>query len=177
MIKDLIKEKQSINSIIKHLFFKTKQLHLANKSLGNRIQKLYEENKTYLEKKKYSKYKCFFYKGDYEKESGYDFPHNIGVMLFEKNENYVGQFKNGLFDGLGTLETNGKKILKSQKLNFSYDGEWFADKYHGVGHLKSEINPSGIEYIEKTTGNFYFGKLNGFGQKVLSEKKSQKESI
>lgn len=179
MIKKLIKEKQSINLIIKHLFFQTKQIDFALKSLENRSKKLHEENKTYLEKKEFSKYLSFFYKGDYEKESGYYFPHNYGVMLLGKkseNGSYVGQFKNGLFDGLGTKEINDKtKYLENERLNFYYSGEWFADKYHGLGQLKSELKILGIKWIEDTYGYFYFGKLNGFGQKFLAKKKSKKK--
>jgi hypothetical protein len=174
LIKDLIKNKETINLILRHLVFKLKQINFAQDSLKKRSHKLQEEIEIYLEKKKsFSLFIASFYKGDYEELSGYYLPHNCGQMFFgpKQKESYIGQFNNGLFEGLGIRRFNDKeKYLEKQLLPIIYDGEWLANEYHGFGHLLCKSKEADVEEIEDTFGNFYFGKLYGFGKKYCSKK-------
>jgi len=174
VIKNLIKNKETINLILRHLVFKLKQIDFAHDSLKKRSHKLQEEIEIYLEKKKsFSPFIASFYKGDYEELSGYNLPHNCGLMFFgpKEKESYIGQFNNGLFEGLGIRRFNDKeKYLEKQLLPIIYDGEWLANEYHGFGHLLCEYKEADVKEIEDTFGNFYFGKLYGFGKKYYSKK-------
>ena len=179
MIQDLIKNKELISLILKHLVFKLKQVDFAHDSLKKRSHKLQEEIQIYLEKKKsFSPFIASFYKGDYEELSGYNLPHNCGLMFFghKEKESYIGQFNNGLFEGLGIRRFNDKeKYLEKQLLPIIYNGEWLANEYHGFGQLTCEFKEDGIKRIEDTFGNFYFGKLYGFGKKYYSIKKDKRK--
>lgn len=179
MIQDLIKNKETINLILKHLVFKLKQVDFAHDSLKKRSHKLQEEIQIYLEKKKsFSPFIDSFYKGDYEELSGYNLPHNCGLMFFgnKEKESYIGQFKNGLFEGLGIRRFNDKeKYLEKQLLPIIYNGEWLANEYHGFGQLSCEYKEAGIKRTEDTFGNFYYGKLYGFGKKYYSIKKDKRK--
>ncbi len=180
MIQDLIKNKETINLILKHLVFKLKQVDFAHDSLKKRSHKLQEEIQIYLEEKKsFSPFIDSFYKGDYEKLSGYNLPHNFGLMFFghKEKESYIGQFNNGLFEGLGIRRFNDKeKYLEKQLLPIIYNGEWLANEYHGFGQLTCEFKEESIKRIEDTFGNFYFGKLYGFGKKYYHKKRHKRKN-
>lgn len=96
----------------------------------------------------------------------------------KQKESYIGQFNNGLFEGLGIRRFDDKeKYLAHQLLPIIYNGEWLANEYHGFGQLTCEFYKDvGIKEIEDTFGNFYFGKLYGFGKKFYSEKKSKRKN-
>lgn len=180
MIQDLIKNKETINLILRHLVFKLKQIDFAQDSLKKRSHKLQEEIEIYLEKKKsFSPFIASFYKGDYEELSGYNLPHNFGLMFFghKEKESYIGQFNNGLFEGLGIRRFNDKeKYLEKQLLPIIYNGEWLANEYHGFGQLTCKYKEAGVKGIEDTIGNFYFGKLYGFGKKYYSKEKHKRKN-
>ena len=97
-----------------------------------------------------------------------------GVSKFYENgDHYMGDMKNGLPDGNGTLNTildgmgytyvgefkNGKKEGKgnfsSKDNKYNYDGGWRNDKKNGVGTL--------FDYGDKYTGDFRDDKYNGNG--------------
>ena len=149
MIKNLIKNKETINLILRHLVFKLKQIDFAQDSLNKRSHKLQEEIEIYLEKKKsFSPFISSFYKGDYEELSGYNLPHNCGLMFFgpKQKESYIGQFNNGLFEGLGIRRFNDKeKYLEKQLLPIIYNGEWLANEYHCFGHLLCEYKEADLK--------------------------------
>ena len=92
---------------------------------------------------------------------------------FENGDHYLGDMKNGLPDGNGTLNTilegmgytyvgefkNGKKHgkgnLSSKDNKYNYDGGWKEDKKNGVGSL--------FDYGDKYTGDFRNDKYCGNG--------------
>ena len=83
---------------------------------------------------------------------------------YENGDHYLGEMKNGLPDGNGTLNTildgmgytyigqfkngkkNGKGNLSSKDNKYNYDGGWRDDKKNGVGSL--------FDYGDKYTGDF-----------------------
>ena len=92
---------------------------------------------------------------------------------YENGDHYLGDMKNGLPDGNGTLNTildgmgytyvgqfkngkkNGKGILSSKDDKYNYDGGWREDKKNGVGTL--------FDYGDKYTGDFKDDKYCGNG--------------
>ena len=92
---------------------------------------------------------------------------------FENGDHYLGDMKNGLPDGNGTLNTildgmgytyigefkrgkkNGKGNLSSKDNNYNYDGGWRDDKKNGVGTL--------FYNGDKYTGDFVDDKYCGNG--------------
>ena len=92
---------------------------------------------------------------------------------YENGDHYLGEMKNGLPDGNGTLNTildgmgytyigqfkngkkNGKGNLSSKDNKYNYDGGWREDKKNGVGTL--------FDYGDKYTGDFKDDKYCGNG--------------
>ena len=92
---------------------------------------------------------------------------------YENGDHYLGDMKNGLPDGNGTLNTildgmgytyigqfkngkkNGKGNLSSKDNKYNYDGGWRDDKKSGVGTL--------FDYGDKYTGDFKDDKYCGNG--------------
>ena len=71
---------------------------------------------------------------------------------YKDGSKYIGEFKNGLFDGQGILIfVDGTK----------YEGEWKNGLMHGQGDLKSGGNKH--DY----TGQWQYGKLHGFGKQTF----------
>ena len=92
---------------------------------------------------------------------------------YENGDHYLGDMKNGLPDGNGTLNTildgmgytyvgqfkngkkNGKGNLSSKDNKYNYDGGWREDKKNGIGTL--------FDYGDKYTGDFKDDKYCGNG--------------
>ena len=70
---------------------------------------------------------------------------------FESDCKYIGNWKNGAFDGYGELSYN----------DYVYEGEWKEGKYHGQGKLIFN-NESDSKYI----GNWKDGLRNGLGSQT-----------
>jgi DNA polymerase III epsilon subunit family exonuclease len=88
--------------------------------------------------------------------------HGQGTLIFSpsgewKGDRYVGEFINGIREGLGTYTwSNGT----------TYSGQWIASKMFGNGIMKTA---NGV--IE--TGNFKDGLLNGFGTRRWKSEEGQ----
>ena len=92
---------------------------------------------------------------------------------YENGDHYIGDMKNGLPDGTGTLNSifegmgytyvgefkrgkkHGKGNLSSKDNKYNYDGSWRDDKKNGVGTL--------FDYGDKYTGDFVDDKYCGNG--------------
>jgi hypothetical protein len=80
-----------------------------------------------------------------------------GTKTFEDGSTYVGEFKDGNFDGQGTF-TYGKGKYKDHK----YVGDWKDGKYHGQGTFTGS---DGDEYV----GEFKDGEFDGQGTGTFSD--------
>ena len=67
---------------------------------------------------------------------------------------YVGEFKDGVFDGQGEYKCEG---------NYSYKGEWKKSHFHGKGKLVIEKTKEVYE------GEFVNSKKNGYGILIVSD--------
>ena len=94
-------------------------------------------------------------------------------VFYENGDHYIGDLKNGLPDGNGTLNSifdgigytyigefkngkkNGKGNLSSKDNKYNYDGGWINDKKNGVGTL--------FDNGDKYTGDFVDDKYCGNG--------------
>ena len=93
----------------------------------------------------------YFENGDiYKGELSFGIPNNHGKLEFV-NEGieytYIGDFVNGVKQGKGNLSSKDNK--------FSYEGDWFNDKFEGFGTL--------FNLKEKYNGDFKEGKYHGEG--------------
>ena len=93
--------------------------------------------------------------------------------FYENGDHYLGEMKNGVPDGKGTLNSifdgmgytyvgefkrgkkNGRGNLSSKDNKYNYDGAWKDDKKNGVGTL--------FDYGDKYTGDFMDDKYCGNG--------------
>ena len=98
---------------------------------------------------------------------------NDASIFYENGDHYIGDLKNGLPDGNGTLnkildgmgytyigqfkngKRNGKGNLSSKDNKYNYDGGWKDDKKNGVGTL--------FDNGDKYTGDFIDDKYCGNG--------------
>ena len=78
----------------------------------------------------------------------------FGKKLTDNPWDYVGEFKDGVFDGQGEYECKG---------NYSYKGEWKKSHFHGKGKLILE------ETKEVYEGEFVDSKKNGYGTLIISD--------
>ena len=93
-------------------------------------------------------------------QESFDWNKCQGTVSFPDDSKYVGEFKDGLFNGQGTgTYSNGEK----------YVGEFKDDKYHGQGTLTYS---SGEQYV----GEFKDGKRHGQGTYTYSDG-SKREGI
>ena len=84
---------------------------------------------------------------------------NIDSKTFRKKLtdnpwDYVGEFKDGVFDGQGEYKCEG---------NYSYKGEWKKSHFHGKGKLVIEKTKEVYE------GEFVNSKKNGYGILIVSD--------
>ena len=84
---------------------------------------------------------------------------NIDSKTFRKKLtdnpwDYVGEFKDGVFDGQGEYKCEG---------NYSYKGEWKKSRFHGKGKLVIEKTKEVYE------GEFVNSKKNGYGILIVSD--------
>ena len=77
-----------------------------------------------------------------------------GKKLTDNPWDYVGEFKDGVFDGQGEYECEG---------NYSYKGEWKKSHFHGKGKLVLE------KANEVYEGEFVDSKKNGYGILIVSD--------
>lgn len=85
---------------------------------------------------------------------------NIDSKTFRKKLtdnpwDYVGEFKDGVFDGQGEYKCEG---------NYSYKGEWKKSHFHGKGKLVIEKTKEVYE------GEFVNSKKNGYGILIVSDR-------
>lgn len=88
-------------------------------------------------------------RSDIDVESG-----TFGKKLTDNPWDYIGEFKDGVFDGQGEYECKG---------NYSYKGEWKKSHFHGKGKLILE------EAKEVYEGEFVESKKNGYGTLIVSD--------
>jgi len=164
MIKNLIKEKKSINSILRHLVFKNNQIVTSCLKLDDEINNL--NKKTMFNIEKIPLINFFneeFYKGEVNKDG---LPHNRGYMVYLGLGDYCGDFENGYRNGKGFMYYR-MKDLNLDEIPLYYSGEWMLDVFNGLGTYKFEHKKTKLE-IEQL-GEFYFNYLNGFGRSILAE--------
>ena len=76
----------------------------------------------------------------------------FGKKLTDNPWDYVGEFKNGVFDGQGEYKCEG---------NYSYKGEWKKSHFHGRGRYVDEKTKEVYE------GDFVESKRNGYGVFIM----------
>ena len=76
----------------------------------------------------------------------------FGKKLTDNPWDYVGEFKNGVFDGQGEYKCEG---------NYSYKGEWKKSHFHGRGKYVDEKTKEVYE------GDFVESKRNGYGVFIM----------
>jgi hypothetical protein len=79
-------------------------------------------------------------------------PHGIGKFTFKDGSVFIGQFDNGVLEGLGRLENIEEKM--------SYQGEW--KNWQKFGKGKEEFWQTGEIY----DGNWVNGERTGYGKFV-----------
>ena len=78
----------------------------------------------------------------------------LGTYAYPDGRIYVGEFKDGVFDGQGEYKCEG---------NYSYKGEWKKSHFHGKGKLVIEKTKEVYE------GEFVNSKKNGYGILIVSD--------
>ena len=78
----------------------------------------------------------------------------FGKKLTDNPWDYVGEFKEGVFDGQGEFECKG---------SYSYKGQWKKSHFHGKGKLVLEQSKEVYE------GEFKNSKKNGYGVLVITD--------
>jgi hypothetical protein len=172
MIKNLIKDKKSINSILKHLIFKNNQIIDSCSKLKNEINNLIEKTTTNSEKLPVIKFFENLYRGEVD-ENG--LPNNRGYMIYKDTGDFVGDFEKGSKNGKGHMRYKIENFLDKDLIPLYYNGEWMLDYHHGLGNYTIEDQKSKAT-IEKI-GEFHFGNLNGFGRTLLEKDEFSKSKI
>jgi hypothetical protein len=172
MIKNLIKEKKSINSILKHLIFKNNQIINSYSKLENEIHHLNEKTLTNIEKLTVIKFLIGFYKGEVDKNG---LPHNRGFMIYPNTDDFTGDFECGNINGQGFMRYKEKNYQDRDLIPIHYCGEWLLDYHHGLG--KYTFKDQKFKIIFEKIGEFYFGYLNGFGRTILEKDNLNKSKI
>lgn len=124
----------------------------------NKFKKI-EKKKDQISKKK--KTGIFFlgagYTGELNKNNQ---PDGVGSFIYQSEDFYVGETKNGLKHGVGKYTYLGSKDAKYHPFSVPYYiGEWFADSYDGIG--KKYI--TNFEKLMLYEGNFCNDAITGFG--------------
>ena len=78
----------------------------------------------------------------------------FGKKLTDNPWDYVGEFKDGVFDGQGEYQCKG---------SYSYKGEWKKSHFHGKGKFILEQTKEVYE------GEFVNSKKNGYGTLIVSD--------
>ena len=169
MIKNLIKEKKSINSLLKHFIFKNNQIVNSCSKLENEIHKLNEKNMINNEKLPVINFLKSFYKGEIDQKG---LPHNSGFMIYPNSDDFMGYFESGNINGQGFMRYKKKNYLDNDLSPLFFCGEWLLDFYHGLGKYTCEDQKSKVT-IERV-GEFYFGCLNGFGRTIAEKNELNK---
>ncbi len=165
MIKNLIKEKKSINSILRHLVFKTNQIVHTCFRLEDEINNFSEKNMSNDEKIPIINFNENIYKGEVNKDG---LPYNRGYMMYPGVGEYCGDFVDGYRNGKGFMYYRMKDLNSDlNEIPLYYSGEWMLDVFHGLGKYVYQDKKTKIE-IEQL-GEFYFNYLNGFGRTVLAK--------
>jgi hypothetical protein len=89
--------------------------------------------------------------------------HGLGVLNFKNKEDkytYKGEFKDGKMSGLGIMELNSQARQNPERGFKMYYGEFDNNKPHGLGHMERDVVDDFYELI----GEFQYGKANGLGQ-------------
>jgi len=169
MIKNLIKEKKSINSILKHLIYKNNQIINSYYQLENQIQSLNEKTAIDIEKIPVISFLKSFYRGAVDKNG---LPYKRGFMIYPNTDNFMGDFENGNINGQGFMRYIEKNYLDRDLIPIYYCGEWLLDYHHGLGNYTCKDQKSKV--IIEEIGEFYFGSFNGFGITIIKKDKSNK---
>ena len=147
----------------------TSKFKLKNFNIGNFIYPIVSiiSNGNSLYKNiKYGKYE---YEGEMKdnKRDGY------GKLIFENGIYYIGQWKNGMRHGQGTLYNKDNSIIyKGDFENDKYNGKGMSIEekgYYYIGQWKDGLKHGLGKYYNKNNnliyeGNFENGKFNGLGQ-------------
>ena len=96
----------------------------------------------------------YFNDNKYEGEIENGKPHGYGIWTQSDGATYVGQFVNGLREGLGTFTWSEK----GPKSGTSYEGEWLNNRQHGKGKMiyESDIKDGFEGSVDE--GNWIKGK-------------------
>ena len=108
-------------------------------------------------------------------------PHGIGFITYQAENTYTGQFHNSLRHGLGhyvyrdqsALKEIGFKDLKVSDFTKTYEGNWFADLYDGLGQQQNFTYDNKTKTLnlyhnlgewrnDEQTGFFYITNTNIF---------------
>ena len=121
------------------------QVHYPNKSWVEEISRVYEKNES-----------GFFPEKKYEGEIENGEPNGDGILTYTDEGTYVGQFVNGLREGIGTMTWGRMAIVHG----YVYEGQWKNDEIHGQGTM---TDPKGI----KMKGKWIDGEAQDGHRRVI----------
>ena len=141
--------------------FVTKKYDL-DKKLNDITEKKFRliEKKNNQDSKKKKPGNIFLGAGYFGKLNKSKQPHGSGSFIYQNEDFYLGDVKDGLKQGIGKYTYLGSKDVKYHPFSIPYYiGEWHADSYDGIGKKYITDNPNLMIY----EGNFCNNSITGFG--------------
>tara|TARA_R110002049_G_C9085489_1_gene555952 strand:- start:302 stop:1405 length:1104 start_codon:yes stop_codon:yes gene_type:complete len=89
-----------------------------------------------------------------------------GTYILANGDKYVGGFKKGNLDGVGTTIQGGNKIRGKLK----YTGEWKEGERHGQGSLVEYRTNAGVVPFQVYKGTYVKGKKEGYGIEIMYDR-------
>lgn len=89
--------------------------------------------------------------------------HGLGVLNFKNKDDkytYKGEFKDGKMSGLGIMELDSQGRQNPQRGFQIYHGQFQNNMPYGLGYMERDV----VNDFYKLIGEFHYGKANGLGQ-------------